>query len=94
MSEWLGCCLWCGAPLNRVLPNGFLSNAIQTNMPEVMAVSCTLVKCEQYMVLVERKEPHGIRGTVRHYVDASGKEHQEIFFADGGELIVPRGEEI
>jgi hypothetical protein len=71
-----------------------LSAAIQKNMPEVMAVSCTLVKCQHYMVLVERAEPHGLRGTVRYYKDAKGNEHQEIFFADRGELIVTEGEPV
>lgn len=84
-------CLWCGDRYVRLVPNVYLINAIQKHMRDVMSVKC--LRCNK-TVLVERAEPHGLRGTVRYYKDAGGNEHQEIFFADRGELIVTEGEPV
>jgi hypothetical protein len=59
-------------------------------MPEAMAVSCK--ECGEE-VLVLRKPPHGIAGTINSTLSGVGL-RQLIFFADGGELIVSDGDEI
>ena len=90
LREGIGDCLECGWKLSRVIPSTFVSSTIQKYMPEVMAASC--IKCHREF-LIQRVDPHGVRGTIMNRKSGKGW-HQSIFFADGGELVVGQEEEI
>ena len=88
LREGIGNCIECGATLSRVVPSILVISTIRKYMPEVMAVSC--FKCRREF-LVQRVDPHGVRGTIVSTKSGEGW-HQSIFIADGGELIIGKEE--
>lgn len=82
-------CIFCDGELSRVVPSVFVIRSIQKYMPEAMAALCLV--CHRQM-LVLRKPPYAIIGTVNTTWLSNGNMHQRIFFADGGELIIGKEE--
>ena len=80
----IGKCLDCDGQLDKVIPSIFVMNTIHKSVPHLMVTSC--LKCHKEF-LIERAEPHGIRGTVVSIPKGEGY-RQSIFWADEGELIV------
>ena len=76
-------CLWCDSDLGlaKVIPNIFLMETVHRYAPDALVMMC--LGCNRE-VLVNKKEPHGIVGTVEK-LDGSS---ESIFICDDGELIV------